>query len=73
MAAWIKTLNARKSENFLEFLQNHFFLNHLKIFHLHLELTSDQENKNCFADERLWFHGHRIESTLFRIRYKVLC
>ena len=40
---------------FLEFLQN-----------LHLELSSDQENKNGFADEheRLCFLGHRVESTM---------
>ena len=29
-----------------------------------LELPSDQENKNGFAAERLWFFGHRVESTL---------
>ena len=28
--------------------------NRLKVFHLHLELPSDQENKNGFADEGLW-------------------
>ena len=37
-----------------------------KIFYLgiylHLELPSDQENKNGFVDERLWFLGHRAES-----------
>ena len=37
----------------------------LKVF-LHLELSSDQENKNDFADEheRLWFLGHKVESTM---------
>ena len=38
--------------------------NRLKVFHLHLELPSDQENKNGFADEGLWFLGHRVVSTL---------
>ena len=38
--------------------------NRLKVFHLHLELPSDQENKNGFADEWLWFLGHRVVSTL---------
>ena len=38
--------------------------NCLKVFHLHLELPSDQENKNGFADEGLWFLGHRVDSTL---------
>ena len=38
--------------------------NRLKVFHLHLELPSDQENKNGFADEGLWFLGHRVDSTL---------
>ena len=40
---------------FLEFLQN-----------LHLELSSDQKNENGFADEheRLWFLGHKVESTM---------
>ena len=40
---------------FLEFLQN-----------LHLELSSDQESKNGFADEheRLWFLRHKVESTM---------
>ena len=66
-----KKLNARRSENFLEFLQNPFS-NHLKVFHLYLELPSDQENKNDFADERLRFLGHRIASTLFTIRYIML-
>ena len=44
-----------RQKMFLEFLQN-----------LHLELSSDQENKNGFADEheRLWFLGHRVESTM---------
>ena len=37
--------------------------NRLKAFYLLLELPSDQENKNGFAAERLWFLGHR-ESTL---------
>jgi len=33
---------------------------------LHKELTNNQENKNGFADEheRLWFVGHRAESTM---------
>ena len=38
--------------------------NRLKVLHLHLELPSDQENKNGFADEGLWFLGHRVVSTL---------
>ena len=38
--------------------------NRLKVFHLHSELPSDQENKNGFADEGLWFLGHRAVSTL---------
>ena len=29
-----------------------------------LELTSDQENKNGFGDEGLWFLGHRVDLTL---------
>ena len=48
------------------------FSNHLKVFHFHLELPSDQENKNGFADERLRFLRHRIESTLFRVRHTML-
>ena len=36
----------------------------LKVFHLHLELPSDQENKNGFADEGLWFLGRKVDSTL---------
>ena len=69
----LKKLNARKSENFLEFLQNPFS-NRLKVLHLHLELSSEnyQQNKNGFADERLWFLGHRGESTLFIVRYIML-
>ena len=43
-------LNARQSENFLEFLQHPFFL-----IALHLESLSDQENKNGFVDERCGF------------------
>ena len=31
-----------------------------------LELLSDQENRNGFTVERLWFLGHRVESTPFR-------
>ena len=38
--------------------------NRLKVFHLYLELPSDKENKNGFADEVLWFLGHRVVSTL---------
>ena len=38
--------------------------NRLKVFYLLLELPSDQENKNGFPAERLWFFGHRVESTL---------
>ena len=38
--------------------------NRLKVFHLYLELPSDQENKNGFADEGLWFLGHRVVLTL---------
>ena len=38
--------------------------NRLKVFHLHLELPSDQENKNGFADEGLWFLGRKVDSTL---------
>ena len=38
--------------------------NRLRVFYLLLELPSDQENKNGFAAERLWFFGHRVESTL---------
>ena len=38
----------------------------MKVFYLHLELPSDQENKNGFADEGLWFLGYGVESTPFR-------
>ena len=42
------------------------FSNGLTVFYLHLEQPSDQENKNGFAAERLWFLEHRAASTLFR-------
>ena len=42
--------------------------NRLKVFYLLLELPSDQENKNGFAAERLWFFGHGVESTLKNFR-----
>ena len=58
-----KKLNTRQSENFLEFLPP--FFNRLKVFYLHLELPSDQENKNGFADERLLFLGHRVNRRRF--------
>ena len=35
--------------NFREIPSNRF-----KVFYFHLELPSDQENKNDFAEERLW-------------------
>ena len=35
--------------------------NRLKVFHLHLELQSDQENKNGFADEGLWYLRNRVD------------
>ena len=44
------------------------FSNRLKLSYLHLELPSDPEKKSGFADERLWFLGHRVESTQFRLR-----
>ena len=40
------------------------FSNSLKVFYLHLELPSDQENNNDFAVELLWF-GYG-EETSFR-------
>ena len=52
---------------FLEFLQNPFFYSFKSIL-LHLELPSDPEKKSGFADERLWFLGHTVESTQFRHR-----
>ena len=33
------------------------FSNSLKVFYLHLELPSDQENSNDLVVERLWFAG----------------
>ena len=66
-------MNARQSENFARISAKSLFLvlsNRLKVFHLHLELPRDQENKNGFADEWLWFLGHRVVSTLqIRVRY----
>jgi len=50
-----KRLNARQSEIVLDFLQKIPFSNSLKVFYLHLELPSDQENSNDFAVEQLWF------------------
>ena len=38
--------------------------NRLKVLHLHLELPSDQENKNGFEDEGLWFLGRKVDLTL---------
>ena len=38
------------------------FSNSLKVFYLHLELPSDQENSNDFVVERLWFHVYREET-----------
>ena len=65
-------LYAWQSENFLDFLQNPFYLiDHLKVFFLHLELSSDQENKKGFPDERLWFLGHRVELMPFQHLEKV--
>ena len=55
-----KTINARQSENFLEFCKIPFS-NRLKVFHLHLELPSDKENKNGIADEGFWFLGNRVD------------
>ena len=46
------------------FLQKIPFSNSLKVFYLHLELPSDQENSNDFSVERLWF-GYG-EETPFR-------
>ena len=42
------------------------FSNRLKVFYFHLKLPSDQENKNGFAGEGLWFLDYRVESTPFR-------
>ena len=53
-------MNAQQSENFARNSAKSLFLvlsNRLKVLHLHLELPSDQENKNGFADEGLWFLG----------------
>ena len=61
----LKELNAQQSENFWIFFEIPF-CNRLKVFYLHLESPSDQENRNGFAVERLWFLGHRVESTPFR-------
>ena len=53
-------------------VQNFFkisFTNRLKVFYLRLDLPCDQESKNGFADEWLWFLmflGHRVASTPFR-------
>ena len=55
----LKNLNARQSENVLEFLKIPFS-NRFKVFYLHLELPSDQQNKNGFAAERMWFPRHRV-------------
>ena len=41
------------------------FSNRLKVFYLHLESPSDQENRSGFTVERLWFLEHRVESTPF--------
>ena len=43
-----------------------FLIDHLKVFFLHLELSSDQENKKGFPDERLWFLRHRVELMPFQ-------
>ena len=48
-----------------------FLIDHLKVFFLHLELSSDQENKKGFPDERLWFLGHRVELMPFQHLEKV--
>ena len=61
----LKKLNVRQSETFLDFLPNPFS-NRPKVFYLHLESPSDKKNRNGFAEERLWFLGHRVESTPFR-------
>ena len=55
-----KTINARQSENFLEFCKIPSS-NRLKVFHLHFELPSDKENKNGFADEGFWFLENRVD------------
>ena len=47
------------------------FSNRLKAFYLHLELPSDQENKNGFAAERWWSLRHTVESTPFRHLEKI--
>ena len=51
----LKRLNAWQSEIVLDFLQKIPFSNSLKVFYLHLELPSDQENSTDFAVERLRF------------------
>ena len=43
------------------------FCNRLKVFYLHLESPSDQENTNGFAVERFWLLGHRV---LMALDYK---
>ena len=57
--------NARQAKNFFQNFYKIPFSTSSKVF-LHLELSSDQENKNDFADEheRLWFLGHKVESTM---------
>ena len=60
-----KTMNARQSENFARISAKSLFLvlsNRLKVFHLHLELPRDQENKNGF--EMSGWVRHREDSTL---------
>ena len=38
------------------------FFNRPKVFYLHLESPSDQENRNGFAVERLWFLGRSVST-----------
>ena len=62
-----KTYKCSAVSKFSRISAKYLFLvlsNRLKVFLLHLELPSDQENKNGFADEGLWFLGHRVDSTL---------
>ena len=43
-----------------------FLIDQLKVFFLHLELSSDQENTKGFPNEWLWFLGHRVELMPFQ-------
>ena len=68
-AARENELSCRRPENVLQFSKIPFS-NLFKAFYLHLELPSDQQNKNGFAAERMWFLRHRV-SQRCTFRYKI--